>query len=34
VIVPPLEVPAGGRVSVAVDPQGAAFGLFDGPFDP
>lgn len=34
VLVPPLEVPAGGRVSVAVDPQGAAFGLFDGPFDP
>jgi predicted enzyme related to lactoylglutathione lyase len=34
VVVQPLEVPAGGRVSVAVDPQGAAFGLFDGPFDP
>jgi uncharacterized protein len=34
VLVPPLEVPAGGRVSVAVDPQGAAFGLFDGPLDP
>jgi predicted enzyme related to lactoylglutathione lyase len=34
VVVDPLEVPAGGRVSVALDPQGAAFGLFDGPFDP
>jgi uncharacterized protein len=34
VLVPPLEVPAGGRVSVAKDPQGAAFGLFDGPLDP
>jgi len=34
VIVEPLEVPAGGRVSVATDPQGAAFGLFDGPLDP
>jgi uncharacterized protein len=34
VIVRPLEVPAGGRVSVATDPQGAAFGLFDGPLDP
>jgi uncharacterized protein len=34
VLVPPLEVPAGGRVSVALDPQGAAFGLFDGPLDP
>lgn len=34
VIVDPLEVPAGGRVSVVTDPQGAAFGLFDGPLDP
>jgi predicted enzyme related to lactoylglutathione lyase len=34
VVVPPLEVPAGGRVSVVLDPQGAAFGLFDGPLDP
>jgi uncharacterized protein len=34
VLVPPLDVPAGGRVSVVVDPQGAAFGLFDGPLDP
>jgi uncharacterized protein len=34
VIVEPLEVPAGGRVSVVTDPQGAAFGLFDGPLDP
>jgi uncharacterized protein len=34
VLVEPLEVPAGGRVSVATDPQGAAFGLFDGPLDP
>jgi predicted enzyme related to lactoylglutathione lyase len=34
VLVPPLEVPAGGRVSVVADPQGAAFGLFDGPLDP
>ena len=34
VIVPPLEVPAGGRVSVATDPQGVAFGLFEGPLDP
>lgn len=34
VIVEPLEVPAGGRVAVATDPQGAAFGLFDGPLDP
>lgn len=34
VIVQPLEVPAGGRVSVATDPQGAAFGLSDGPLDP
>jgi uncharacterized protein len=33
VVVPPLEVPA-GRVSVVLDPQGAAFGLFDGPLDP
>ncbi len=33
-VVPPLEVPAGGRVSVVLDPQGAAFGLFDGPLDP
>src|SRR5918995_1900861 len=34
VIVPPLEVTAGGRVSVATDPQGVAFGLFEGPLDP
>jgi predicted enzyme related to lactoylglutathione lyase len=34
VIVDPLEVAAGGRVSVATDPQGATFGLFDGPLDP
>jgi uncharacterized protein len=34
VIVDPLEVPAGGRVSVGRDRQGAAFGLFDGPLDP
>jgi predicted enzyme related to lactoylglutathione lyase len=34
VIVQPLEVPAGGRVSVVTDPQGAAFGLFEGPLDP
>ena len=34
VVVDPLEVPVGGRVSVATDPQGAAFGLFDGPLDP
>ena len=34
VIVEPLEVPAGGRVSVVTDPQGAAFGLFKGPLDP
>jgi uncharacterized protein len=34
VIVDPLEVAAGGRVSVVTDPQGAAFGLFDGPLDP
>jgi uncharacterized protein len=34
VIVDPLDVAAGGRISVATDPQGAAFGLFDGPLDP
>jgi uncharacterized protein len=34
VVVEPLEVPAGGRVSVVTDSQGAAFGLFDGPLDP
>jgi uncharacterized protein len=34
VIVDPLEVAAGGRISVATDPQGAPFGLFDGPLDP
>ena len=34
VVVDPLEVAAGGRVSVVTDPQGAAFGLFDGPLDP
>jgi predicted enzyme related to lactoylglutathione lyase len=34
VIVPPLAVPAGGRVSVVTDPQGAAMGLFEGPLDP
>jgi uncharacterized protein len=34
VVVDPLEVAAGGRVSVVADPQGAAFGLFDGPLDP
>jgi len=34
VFVPPLAVPAGGRVSVVTDPQGAALGLFEGPLDP
>ena len=34
VVVDPLEVAAGGRVSVVTDRQGAAFGLFDGPLDP
>jgi uncharacterized protein len=34
VTVDPLEVAAGGRVSVVTDPQGAAFGLFEGPLDP
>jgi hypothetical protein len=33
VLVPPLDVPA-GQVIVAVDPQGAAFGLFAGELDP
>ena len=32
VIVPPMEVP-GGRILVAMDPQGAAFALFSGEFD-
>ena len=34
VVVEPVGVPAGGRVSVVTDPEGAAFGLFDGPLDP
>jgi predicted enzyme related to lactoylglutathione lyase len=34
VVVEPLELPTRGRVSVVTDPQGAAFGLFDGPLDP
>jgi uncharacterized protein len=32
VIVGPMEVP-GGRILVAMDPQGAVFGLFSGRFD-
>jgi predicted enzyme related to lactoylglutathione lyase len=32
VIVPPTDVP-GGRILVALDPQGAAFALFAGRFD-
>jgi uncharacterized protein len=32
VMVPPMDVP-GGRILVARDPQGAAFGLFAGRFD-
>ena len=33
VLVPPTSVPA-GRFAVAVDPQGAAFALFEGRVDP
>jgi predicted enzyme related to lactoylglutathione lyase len=32
VVLPPMAVP-GGRILVAQDPQGAAFGLFSGRFD-
>ena len=30
-MVPPMDIPDGGRFSVQNDPQGAAFGLFKGP---
>jgi len=33
VVVPPMAVP-GGRIAVALDPQGAVFGLLQGRFDP
>jgi uncharacterized protein len=32
--VPPMPVPPSGRITVAVDPQGAAFALFQGRTDP
>ena len=33
VVVPPMAVP-GGRIAVALDPQGATFGLLEGRMDP
>lgn len=30
VVVEPMEVPGGSRIAVAIDPQGAAFGLHEG----
>jgi predicted enzyme related to lactoylglutathione lyase len=33
VMLPPMDVPGGGRITVAQDPQGAVFGLFAGRFD-
>ena len=33
VLVPPMAVP-GGRIAVALDPQGATFGLLEGRLDP
>jgi predicted enzyme related to lactoylglutathione lyase len=33
VMVAPMDVPGGGRILVAMDPQGAAFALFTGRID-
>jgi uncharacterized protein len=33
VMLRPMDVPGGGRITVAQDPQGAFFGLFAGRFD-
>lgn len=33
VLVPPTPVPPSGRIAVALDPQGAAFALYEGRFD-
>jgi len=33
VVLPPMGIPS-GRISVAVDPQGAIFALFEGELDP
>jgi uncharacterized protein len=34
VIVPPMEIPNGGHILVAQDPQGASFALYEGYLDP
>ena len=34
VVVAPMEVPTDSRILVAMDPQGATFGLFEGRIDP
>jgi predicted enzyme related to lactoylglutathione lyase len=32
-LLPPLDMPQGGRIAAVHDPHGAAFALWEGPVD-
>jgi predicted enzyme related to lactoylglutathione lyase len=34
VVMPPIAIPGDGSIALVLDPQGALFGLFEGPTDP